>query len=145
MLAFDEQLVPDSADAMTWVPGPYRFEMRMSAMVAVIVRRHLYKFVDTLLAKSGIDVDRDKARLVFAIHPAGPTTLDDVQDELDLRDEQIAISKAVFYENGNMSSATIPHILEAIVAEQDIARGTRVVCLGVGPGLTLSGLVLEKT
>jgi predicted naringenin-chalcone synthase len=43
-----------------------------------------------------------------------------------------------------MSSATIPHVLKGIVDEPGIVPGTRVVCLGYGPGLTLAGLVLEK-
>jgi predicted naringenin-chalcone synthase len=43
-----------------------------------------------------------------------------------------------------MSSATIPHILKGVVDDPGIAPGTRVVCLGYGPGLTLAGLVLEK-
>ena len=43
-----------------------------------------------------------------------------------------------------MSSATIPHILKEILEEKAIVVGTRVVCVAFGPGLTITGLVLEK-
>jgi predicted naringenin-chalcone synthase len=91
-----------------------------------------------------MDFEKDKARLMFAIHPGGPKIVEHIQGELGLRDDQVAISKAVFRENGNMSSATVPHILKEIVDESAIKPGTRVVSLGFGPGLTVTGLVLEK-
>jgi predicted naringenin-chalcone synthase len=144
ILAFNERLLPDSADAMTLVPGPSRFQTTTSDLVEVVVKRHVYAFVDDLLGRIGIDVERARPGLVFAIHPGGPTIIEQIQDELGLLDEQVAIGKAVLRENGNMSSATIPHILKGIVDEPGIAPGTRVVCLGYGPGLTLAGLVLEK-
>ena len=145
ILAFDEHLLPDSADDMTWVPGPHQFQMTLSVMVPVVIKRHVYRFVDRLLGRLGIDFERAKAGMVFAIHPGGPKIVEHIQSELGLADDQVAISKAVFYENGNMSSATVPHILKEIIDEPTIARGTRVVCLGFGPGLTVTGLVLEKT
>lgn len=144
ILAFNERLLPDSADAMTLVPGPYRFRTTTSDMVEVVVGRHVYAFVDDLLGRTGIDFERARPGLAFAIHPGGPTMIDRIQDELGLPDDQVAIGKAVLRENGNMSSATIPHILKGIVDEPGIAPGTRIVCLGYGPGLTLAGLVLEK-
>jgi predicted naringenin-chalcone synthase len=145
VLAFNERLLPDSAGDMTLVPGPYRFQATCSDMVEVVIKRHVYAFVDALLDRIGIDFESAKPGMAFAIHPGGPDIIGHIQDELGLSDEQVAISKAVLYENGNMSSATVPHILKVIVDEPGITRGTRVVCLGYGPGLTLTGMVLEKT
>jgi len=145
ILAFNERLLPDSADDMTLVPGPYRFQASTSDMVEVVIGRHVYAFVDNLLGRIGIDFESAKPGMVFAIHPGGTTIIEHIQDELGLLDEQVAISKAVLRENGNMSSATIPYILKEVVDDPGIARGTRVICLGYGPGLTLAGLVLEKT
>lgn len=144
ILAFNEHLLPDSADDMTWVPGAHQFQMTLSVMVPVVIKRHVYEFVTTLLRRIGIEFEIDKDTLMFAIHPGGPKIVEHIQDELGLRDDQVAISKSVFRENGNMSSATVPHILKAIVEETAVLPGTRVVCLGFGPGLTVTGLVLEK-
>lgn len=144
ILAFNEHLLPDSADDMTWVPAAHQFQMTLSVMVPVVIKRHVYSFVDKLLHQAGMDFEADKERVMFAIHPGGPKIVEHIQDELGLLDHQVAISKSVFHENGNMSSATIPHILKGIIEEPSIRRGTRVVCLGFGPGLTVTGLVLEK-
>lgn len=144
ILAFNEHLLPDSGDDMTWVPAAHQFQMTLSVMVPVVIKRHVYKFVASLLRRAGLDFEEDKERLMFAIHPGGPKIVEHIQDELGLKDSQVAISKAVFRENGNMSSATVPHIMKGIIDEPSIASGTRVVCLGFGPGLTVTGLVLEK-
>ena len=144
ILAFDEHLLPDSANDMTWVPGAHQFQMTLSVMVPVVIKRHVRAFVAALLGRIGIDFERDKAALMFAIHPGGPKIVEHIQDELGLHDEQVAISKDVFRENGNMSSATVPHILKGILDEKAIRPGTLVVALGFGPGLTVTGLVLEK-
>ena len=142
ILAINEHLLPDSADEMTWVPGSHQFLMTLTPMVPVIIKRHVRAFVVNLLQRAGIDFERQKRELVFAIHPGGPKIVEHIQEDLGLADDQVAISKSVFQENGNMSSATVPHILKQILDEVDI--GTRVVCLGFGPGLTVTGMVLEK-
>lgn len=144
VLAYAEHLLADSADDMTWVPGPTRFHMSLSIMVPVLIKAAVKGFVEDLLRRAGLDFERERTRLVFAIHPGGPKIVEHIQAELGLHDDQVALSKAVLFENGNMSSATVPHILKAIVEERDIPLGAHVVALGFGPGLTATGLVLEK-
>ena len=144
ILAFNEHLLPDSADDMTWVPAAHQFRMTLSVMVPVVIKLHVRAFVIALLRRIGIDFEREKHALMFAIHPGGPKIVEHIQHELALQDEQVAISKKVFQENGNMSSATIPHILKGILEDKRIEAGTRIVSLGFGPGLTVTGLVLEK-
>ncbi len=144
ILAFNEHLLPDSAEDMTWVPGAHQFHMTLSVMVPVVLKKHVRSFVESLLRRLDIDFETEKDRLTFAIHPGGPKIVEHIQDELRLREDQVAISKEVFRENGNMSSATVPHILKAILDEKAIPSGRRILALGFGPGLTITGLVLEK-
>jgi alkylresorcinol/alkylpyrone synthase len=144
ILAFNEHVLPNSADEMTWVPGSTHFHMTLSVMVPVIIKQWVRSIVEALLQQVGIDFERERRQLAFAIHPGGPKIVDHIQDALGLDNDQVAISKSVFAENGNMSSATVPHILKEILEEAGIPVGTRIVCLGFGPGLTATGLVLEK-
>jgi predicted naringenin-chalcone synthase len=144
VLAYNERLLPDSADDMTWVPGPTRFHMTLSIMVPVVIKAAVKGFVEDLLYRAGLDFERERGRLHFAIHPGGPKIVEHIQSELQLDDDQVAMSKNVFFENGNMSSATVPHILKAIIEEPGIPTGAHVVAIGFGPGLTATGLVLEK-
>ncbi|HUL68575.1 MAG TPA: 3-oxoacyl-[acyl-carrier-protein] synthase III C-terminal domain-containing protein, partial [Burkholderiaceae bacterium] len=144
ILALHEHLLPNSADDMTWVPSSHQFQMTLSVRVPILIKQYVRAFVVSLLRKVDIDFEREKHSLMFAIHPGGPRIVEHIQDELGLRDENVAISKQVFRDNGNMSSATIPHILKGLLEEKAIPPGTRVVALGFGPGLTVTGLVLEK-
>jgi predicted naringenin-chalcone synthase len=67
-----------------------------------------------------------------------------VQKLFKLNDEQIASSRAVLFERGNMSSATLPHIWAKILADAGVSPGTHVVSLAFGPGLTVTGALFEK-
>lgn len=144
IMAMNEHLLPDSADEMTWVPGSHQFHMTLTVMVPIVIKQHVRPFIEDLLLKCGIEFEKEKHSLMFAIHPGGPKIAEHIQDELALSDDQVRASKQVFLENGNMSSATIPHILKQILEEKAITVGTRVVCVAFGPGLTITGLVLEK-
>ncbi|GAB3374577.1 beta-ketoacyl-[acyl-carrier-protein] synthase family protein [Azotobacter armeniacus] len=142
ILAMNEHLLPNSFDGMQGVPGPYQIKISLSPLVPAIIKRYVKTFTVDLLRRAGMDFERDKEALSFAVHPGGPKIVEHVQDELGLSDDQVAISQSVFLEHGNMSSSTIPYILMQHLEE--VIVGTRIVCLGFGPGLTLTGLVLEK-
>jgi predicted naringenin-chalcone synthase len=43
-----------------------------------------------------------------------------------------------------MSSATLPHVWKAILEDDAIPGKTLIVSLAFGPGLTLSGGILQK-
>jgi predicted naringenin-chalcone synthase len=63
---------------------------------------------------------------------------------LHLDDTQITHSRAVLFERGNMSSATLPHVWERISQDDQIKPGTLIVSLAFGPGLTMAGTLFEK-
>lgn len=67
-----------------------------------------------------------------------------VNKKLGITEGKVKFSEKVFYENGNLSSVTIPYTLHEIINSDDIPVGTLVLSIGFGPGLTVSGLVLEK-
>ena len=43
-----------------------------------------------------------------------------------------------------MSSATIPHILKDMLESPDVPVGARIASVAFGPGLTVTGMVVEK-
>lgn len=144
VLASHDELIPDSAGAMTWTLGPHQFDMYLSKDVPLLIRDRILPFTTRLSARAGLEFERIKRDLVFAIHPGGPKILDHSRDALGIDERQIAHSRRVFRELGNMSSASVPHILMSIVEDAGVAPGTRIVSMGFGPGLTASGLLLEK-
>ncbi|GBE05468.1 alpha-pyrone synthesis polyketide synthase-like Pks11 [bacterium BMS3Abin10] len=144
ILALKENLLSDSLDEMTWKLGPHTFDMTLSLKVPYAIRDNVKRFVVSLLNEAGMDFDREKENLAYAIHPGGPAIVKKICGELGLTEKQVELSDKVFYENGNLSSVTIPYIFREIIDSDDIPAGTAVLSLAFGPGLTISGMVLEK-
>ena len=116
----------------------------MSKRVPLLIRENVVAFTRKLCRHAGCELERDKSELIFAIHPGGPKILEHCREVLDLSDAQVAHASDVFHDLGNMSSATVPHVLMELARDQRVRGGTRVVALGFGPGLTAIGAVLEK-
>ena len=76
----------------------------------------------------------------WAVHPGGRAILDTVQRTLGLDDAALAPSRRVLAERGNMSSATVLHILQAQL--RDRAPGEQVCAMAFGPGLTMESALL---
>jgi predicted naringenin-chalcone synthase len=143
VLAQHECVVPDSAASMGWLVGDAGMQMTLARDVPDRIAGALRGFITELLAKAGRDVSDLKAS-VFAVHPGGPRIIDRVAELLELGDHQVAASRGVLFDHGNMSSATLPHIWMRLLDDPRIAAGTLIPSLAFGPGLTICGGLLEK-
>jgi predicted naringenin-chalcone synthase len=143
ILAQDEWIVPDSAESMAWFCSDSGMEMTLARDVPDKIARSLSPFVAKLLQQAGRSSAAAETA-VFAIHPGGPKIVDQIAATLKLRESQVAHSRGVLRDRGNMSSATLPHIWQAITRSAAVQAGDIVVSLAFGPGLTLSGAVLQK-
>lgn len=144
LLAAHEAMIADSSDDMTWLPGSHNFRVYLSPQVPAKIGAAIAGFVQGLLARAGLDFAAERERLVYAVHPGGSRIVDAVQEALGLRPEQLARSREVLRRHGNMASATLPTIWSGIVADPAVAPHTRVVIIGLGPGLNAAGLLAEK-
>jgi predicted naringenin-chalcone synthase len=143
VLATHERLLPDTTDAMTWRVGDHGMQMTLSREVPERIASGVRTFVLELLERAGVTIERLRGA-VYAIHPGGPKIIDRVRDRLEVDESQVAASRAVLRDHGNMSSATLPHIWLRLVHDPAIAIGTLVPSLAFGPGLTMCGALLEK-
>jgi alkylresorcinol/alkylpyrone synthase len=144
ILAFHEVIIPDSLEDMSWDLGEYNFLMTLSKRVPVFIRKNIKAFLTILCAKADVNLEEQKSKMHFAIHPGGPKIIDYVVEAVGLLKEQARWSYEVLRGHGNMSSATIPHIFNEIINDPNIKSGTKVVAMAFGPGLTATGLLLEK-
>lgn len=144
ILASHEVIIPDSLEDMSWDLGEYNFLMTLSKRVPVFIRKNIKSFMETLCNKVNIDFDESKSKMFFAIHPGGPKIIDYVVEELGLDVKQASWSYEILKRQGNMSSATIPHIFNEIVNDINIVSGTKIIGIAFGPGLTATGLIMEK-
>lgn len=144
ILASHEVIIPDSLEDMSWDIGEYSFLMTLSKRVPVFIRKNIKSFLTTLCSKADVNLEEEKANMYFAIHPGGPKIIDYVIDEIGVSKEQAHWSYEILRRQGNMSSATIPHIFNEIINDSKIKSGTKIVAMAFGPGLTATALLVEK-
>jgi alkylresorcinol/alkylpyrone synthase len=144
ILAIDEHILPDSLPEMTLRPGPLQFDMSLSKRVPFMIRDSIADFVRALCGEVGLDFEREKNAMVFAIHPGGPAILNQIRSKLGIEEAAVALSRRVLYEHGNMASATAPHIWQLIVESPEIPSGSKILSMAFGPGLTVIGALFEK-
>jgi predicted naringenin-chalcone synthase len=144
ILAVREESVPDSLEDMTWVLSEFGFRMTLSREVPNKIAAALPSFLERLFENGGENYAQAKPQTIFAIHPGGPRIIDSVQELLELDDKQTAHSRAVLFERGNMSSATLPHIWSKVSEAGEVSPNTLIASLAFGPGLTIAGTLFRK-
>jgi len=143
LLAAGDELLPGTEDAMTWMVHPFAMRMTLSRKVPDLIRGHLAGFLDRLAARAGFTLPQLRGEAVFAIHPGGPRIIDELARHLGLGPAQVEASNGILARHGNMSSATLPHVWQAILDAPGVPGGTPVVALAFGPGLTIAGAILR--
>jgi len=138
LLATHEKILPGSAQDMEWMPAPWGMKMTLSREVPLKIKGALRNFVSALLAKAGLDLGKVIKEGIFAVHPGGPKIIDCVRETLELSEVQVASSRKILFERGNMSSATLPHVWHEI-SHLELPADTPIVSLAFGPGLTIFG------
>jgi predicted naringenin-chalcone synthase len=143
VLTVDDVIAPGTGESMTWRVGDHGMRMTLSREVPGQVGQAIHAFVERLASRVGMTLDELRERALFAVHPGGPKIIDQVADQLHLRSEQVAHSRAVLLARGNMSSATLPHVWAVLLDDRAVVDGQLVVTLAFGPGLTLAGGVFR--
>ncbi|NYI68884.1 putative naringenin-chalcone synthase [Spelaeicoccus albus] len=141
---FETVLTPTGEDDMAWTIGDHGFDMVLSTYVPHIIDENIAAAMAPLFASDSVlasrpysDVDR------WAIHPGGRSILDKVESTLNLSADQLAPSRQVLRDYGNMSSATVLYIL-AHILRQPASAPERVCAMAFGPGLTVESALLTK-
>ncbi len=130
-------LAPEGEGDMAWTIGDRGFRMRLSSYVPELVGRGVGPLVERVLAPERLAPDEVRW---WAVHPGGRAILDRVEEAMGLSGAALAASREVLRRYGNMSSATVLFVLDAIL-RGEAAPGDRVLAMAFGPGLTLeSGL-----
>jgi predicted naringenin-chalcone synthase len=142
LVAHCETILPNSLEEMTWNLADSRFHFFLSKKIPFHVSKVICDQVDHFLAQQGVN-RQDIA--FFAIHPGGPRIIDAIQKKLELAEEQVAHSKAVLFEQGNVSSCTVAFIWSKLLNDPEVPDGSLIVSLAFGPGLTLTMNLMQKS
>jgi predicted naringenin-chalcone synthase len=131
LLATASHVVPGTRDLMSWRIGDAGFEMTLSATVPAVVREHLRPWLSERLGELGLTIDGVRG---WAVHPGGPRVLESVDAALTPPIDALDASRRVLKDHGNMSSATVLFILDALLERGDALPA---VLLAFGPGITI--------
>ncbi len=133
------RLYPGTADQLGWDVGGSGFRIVLAPGLPEVVREHLADDVEAFLERHDLKT-RDVG--AWVMHPGGPRILDAAREALDLDDAALTRSERVLRRTGNLSSASVLHVLAEHLAAGH-PTGTWGVAAAFGPGVG-SELVLLR-
>ncbi len=139
-LATRSRLYPDSERTMGFDVTSGGLRIVLDAEVPAIVGRYIRGDVDGFLADHGLT----RADIGWWVcHPGGPKVIEALESALELPREALQLTWDSLARVGNLSSASVLHVLEDTLRERPPAAGTYGVMLAMGPGFC-SELVLLR-
>lgn len=140
VVATRSRLYPDTERLLGWDIGPTGFRVVIDAGVPDIVRDHLGRHLRAFLAEHGLTTDDIGS---WVCHPGGPKVLATVADTLGLPGGALNTAWHSLATVGNMSSASVLHILRETWESHRPEPGTWGLLLAMGPGFCSEVVLLR--
>lgn len=134
------RLYPDSERTMGWDVGATGLKIVLDSNVPVLVNRYVGEDVTAFLADAGLTQDDIEW---YVAHPGGPKVLEALQETLGVEREALQVTWDSLARIGNLSSASVLHVLADTLAERPPRPGSYGLMLAMGPGFC-SELVLLR-
>ena len=133
-------LYPESGRAMGWDIGGSGLKIVLGAEVPDLVTAYLGEDVRLFLKEHELEVGDVAA---WVAHPGGPKVLHAMGDALGLTSDAFALTWESLDRIGNLSSASVLHVLRDTLDRRSLPPGSTGVLLAMGPGFC-SELVLLR-
>src|SRR5271169_6862471 len=130
VLGSRSHLYPDSQNTMGWNVGSTGFGLILSPDVATVVEKYLPDDVTKFLKAHGLKIADIPT---WVSHPGGPKVIESIVDSLGLPDDALELTWRSLSEVGNLSSASVLHVLRDTIAKRP-AAGSPGVMMAMGPG-----------
>lgn len=131
VVATRSRLYPDTDDVLGWDIGGSGFRIVLAASLADLVEAHLGDDVRDLLAEHGLDRDDVTA---WVAHSGGANVLRAAARSLGVPDDALSRSWASLRTQGNLSSASVLHVLAETLEHEPPPPGSPGVLFAMGPG-----------
>jgi alkylresorcinol/alkylpyrone synthase len=132
-------LYPDSLRTMGYDVGTTGFELVLSKDLATVVEQHIAEDVNSFLGAHGL---RSTDMGAWVSHPGGPKIIEAINRSLDLSPEALELTWRSLGEIGNLSSASVLHVLRDTLAKPPPSDSPGLM-IAMGPGFC-SELVLLR-
>ncbi len=131
VLATRSRLYPDSERTMGFDVTDGGLRIVLDAAVPEIVGRYIREDVDGFLADHGLT----RADIGWWVcHPGGPKVIEALEEALEVPREAVQLTWDSLARIGNLSSASVLHVLADTLRERPPAPGSYGVVLAMGPG-----------
>ncbi|MEV6211987.1 3-oxoacyl-[acyl-carrier-protein] synthase III C-terminal domain-containing protein [Kitasatospora sp. NPDC051914] len=140
VVATRSRLYPGTGHLLGWDIGDRGFRIVLGGELPELAGLHVAEEVAAFLAEHDLKPTDVTA---WICHPGGPKVLDALQDGLGLPESALAPSRRSLARSGNLSSASVLHILRDVVAQGPPPPGSTGLVLALGPGFC-SELVLLR-
>lgn len=130
ILGSRSHLYPDSQATMGWKVGSSGFGLILSPEVASVIERYLPDDVANFLAAHGLSIADVPT---WVSHPGGPKVIESIVASLGLSDDALELTWRSLSEVGNLSSASVLHVLRDTIAKRP-AEGSPGLMMAMGPG-----------
>lgn len=140
VLGARSRLYPDSEGAMGWEVGSTGLKIVLDRSVPALVHRYLGEDVEVFLTDLGLTQDDIEW---YVAHPGGPKVLEAVRQALGLDREAVSVTWESLARIGNLSSASVLHVLADTLDRRPPRPGSYGLMLAMGPGFC-SELVLLR-
>jgi alkylresorcinol/alkylpyrone synthase len=139
VVATRSRMYPDSLGIMGWDVGGSGFRLVLSPDLPDLIERYFADDVTSFLAEHGLTVDDIGS---WVSHPGGPRVLEAINAVIGLDDEALELSWRSLSEIGNISSASVLHILRDARAKPP-PSGTPGLMMAMGPGFCAELVLLR--
>ncbi len=133
-------LYPGTDRAMGWDVGSTGLRIVLGAEVPELVETYLGEDVRGLLADHDLKPS-DIARWIS--HPGGPKVIEAIQSTLGLDHEDLALTWRSLAKIGNLSSASVLHVLRDTLAQRPADPGDWGLLMAMGPGFAAELVLLR--
>ncbi|MET7368149.1 3-oxoacyl-[acyl-carrier-protein] synthase III C-terminal domain-containing protein [Streptomyces sp. NPDC005566] len=134
------RLYPDTEHVMGWDIRSSGFKVVLDPAVPDVVRRYLADDVRGFLEEHGL---KPKDIAHWVCHPGGPKVLEAVSDVLELPEGALDVTWRSLAEVGNLSSASVLHVLRDTMQQRRPEPGTPGLLMAMGPGFCCELVLLR--
>jgi alkylresorcinol/alkylpyrone synthase len=132
-------LYPDSLRTMGWDVGANGMKLVLSADLPAVIEKYVGDDVTNFLGAHDLSVGDVGA---WVSHPGGPKIIESITAALDLPDDALELTWRSLSDIGNLSSASVLHVLRDTIAKGP-PKDSPGVLMAMGPGFC-SELVLLR-
>jgi alkylresorcinol/alkylpyrone synthase len=140
VLATRSRMYADTERAMGWDVGSSGLRIVLGVEVPDLVRSFVGEDVDGFLADHGLA--RDDIEW-WVCHPGGPKVLQAMEQTLGLDGDALALTWRSLDRIGNLSSASVLHVLEDTLRLRPPRPGSYGMAMAMGPGFCLEMVLLR--